>query len=105
MITLSSIAKDSADWANRVAAQLVDQVNAAFKTPLRDAAAIVGPIHLNSTEKPVYHGLGAVPRGFIVVGASAGVVVFEGTRSPDPAKYLNLKTTTSGGLDAKLLFF
>lgn len=53
------------------------------------------------TNKTVSHGLGRAPRGFIVVGLTASMIIYDGSISAT-AQNITLKSSAAG--TAKLLF-
>jgi hypothetical protein len=67
-------------------------------------ARVVADKAIATGDTAVPHGLGRVPRGYIVVKRSAGEVVFDGAGAhPRPAEFINLRA--SAAVTVSLVFF
>lgn len=57
----------------------------------------------NASDTQVFHGLGRVPRGWIVVWATAAASPYEGAASTNYASFVNLRASAAATLT--LVFF
>lgn len=69
-----------------------------------DVARVVADKAIATGDTPVPHGLGRVPRGYIVVKRSAAETVYDGAAPhARPAEFINLRA--SAAVTCSLVFF
>ena len=91
------------DGLDRQLRLLVDAINELRESLLARPQLVEDIALVVSTEQTVYHGMGRVPRGFIVVKAGAAVDVHESSTADDTFNSINL--TGNATATVSVLFF
>lgn len=80
------------EQVDRSLAGVVRGVQALERQPW-NAGTLLEHVVLGTSDTPVIHGLGRPVRGYLVARASAAAQVSDGTASPSPATYVNLRAS------------
>ena len=98
---LFSPTQTSDESVNRIQQRLVLAFRALLAATLGELRIVTAAVGTGNTR--VYHGLGRVTRGRLIVGQAADARVWDGTSSTAPREWVNL--VASAPVTVKLIFF
>ncbi len=82
------------DLVDRALTVVVNAVKALEANPLNQGVLLEG-VPVATTDTRINHGLSRVPRGYLVMKASAPVFVGDGSASTNPTLYINVKASSA----------
>lgn len=104
-IDLSNL-EDLKEFRKYVAIQnklIVSIINGGLKfTDNIDARVVTAVFNSQDTDTLIQHTLGSTPRGYVIVGSTVALSIYDGTVPPD-ATQITLKASAAG--TARILFF